>query len=146
MRDLPFREKFRRASLAAVICLAASFAQAGGLEVSVQGMRNEVGFLRVAICKPSHFLKPACALGAAAPAAQGRGLIEDIPPGRYAVQAHHDENADGRIDRGAFGRPLEGIGFSRDAPMRFGPPDFDDAAIRIPEGRNALSLTMRYFN
>lgn len=52
---------------------------------------------------------------------------------------------DGHLDRKWFGRPAEGLGFSRDAPMRFGPPRYRDAVIEVPSAGRELSLTMRYF-
>ena len=109
------------------------------------GLRNTTGTLRVAICRSETFLEPSCARTGVAPAGAGTVRIADVPPGQYAVQAFHDENGNGRLDRGFVGRPLEGMGFSRDAPMRFGPPRFPDAAIEVPPRGGALALTIRYF-
>jgi len=33
----------------------------------------------------------------------------DVPPGRYAIGLHHDQNSDGRLDTGLFGIPTEGF-------------------------------------
>jgi uncharacterized protein (DUF2141 family) len=38
-------------------------------------------------------------------------LFRDLPPGKYAVNIFHDENNNGRIDKGLL-LPKEGIGFS----------------------------------
>ncbi len=56
--------------------------------------------------------------------------MDGIPPGRYAIQAYHDEDGNGRVRRGLFGIPAEVIGFSRHAPVRLGAHRFEDAAIR----------------
>jgi len=69
--------------------------------------------------------------------------VDGIPPGRYAVQAYHDEDGNGRIRRGLFGVPAEAIGFSRDALLRLGPPWFDDAAIEVTEPSTAIKLRLR---
>ena len=65
-----------------------------------------------------------------------------------AVYAYANEDAafwEGELDRDLFGRPEEGMAFSRDAPMRRGPPRFADAAVEIGAAREAITLTMRYF-
>jgi uncharacterized protein (DUF2141 family) len=82
----------------------------------------------------------------ARPAAAGAVALTlpDIPPGTYAVQAFHDENDNFDIDRNLLGLPPEGImGFSNDAPMRFGPPRFDDAAIEIDGADLSARFKMR---
>ncbi len=59
--------------------------------------------------------------------------IPNIPKGRYGVAVFHDENANGVIDKGLFGVPVEDYGFSNDAPAFLGPPSFEDAAVTIPD-------------
>lgn len=149
MARWPFQRPKRRAShtivcTVAAICLGTAGA-AGDVEVRVQGLRSGDGVLRVALCGEGDFLKARCGLGGRAAAAEGSVVVRDVPAGRYAIQAHHDENGDGRIDRGGLGRPLEGLGFSRDAPMRFGPPRYADAVVEVPASGGSLRLTMRYF-
>jgi uncharacterized protein (DUF2141 family) len=128
----------------ATLCFG-SVGVAGDVEVRVQGLRNGNGVLRVAICGEESFLQARCGLGGRVAAAAGSVVMRDVPPGWYAVQAHHDENGNGRIDRGRLGRPVEGLGFSRDAPMRFGPPRYADAVVEVPARDVILNLTMRYF-
>ena len=130
-----------RAALAAAIL--AGPASAEQVRIEVDGLRSDRGVLRAAVCSRTEFLQPACAHSAAAPAGAGALTVEDVPPGTYAVQVFHDEDGDGEFDRGAF-RPLEGMGFSRDARMRFGPPRFADAAFGLT-GDARVRLTMRYF-
>ena len=83
-----------------------------------------------------------------APAASGQAqvVVRGIEPGVYAVQAFHDENGNFDLDRNFLGMPQEGMGFSNDAPMRFGPPSFEDAAIKIDAGGAATRLRLRYFD
>ena len=69
--------------------------------------------------------------------------IQGVPDGVYAVQAFHDEDSDGDLDRRGF-RPDEGLAFSNDARMRRGPPRFRDAAVRVA-GDGRITLQMRYF-
>ncbi len=71
-------------------------------------------------------------------------VFRHVPAGRYAVVVGHDENGNHRMDRNALGIPSEGWGTSRDAPARFGPPDFDDAVFRFNGRRQLVLVTMRY--
>ena len=68
--------------------------------------------------------------GAAAEAA-----FADLPPGRYAVMAYHDRNADGRLNTLPVGMPTEPYGFSNDARGMFGPPPWRSASFEVAGGR-----------
>ena len=70
--------------------------------------------------------------------------VDGIPAGRYAVQAYHDEDGTGPMHRGLFGLPSEAVGFSRDAPLRLGPPRFEGAAIDITEPSTTTRLRLRH--
>ncbi len=131
-------------SLIATICLAWP-AVAGDVQVRVTGLKNAEGDVRVAICTEDEFLSARCTLSGVGAASASSVTILNVPPGRYAVQAFHDENGNGRLDRTSLRRPLEGLGFSRDAPMRFGPPRYRDAVVEVPPDGGTLSLTMRYY-
>ena len=67
-----------------------------------------------------------------------------VKPGRYAIAVLHDENANGKADRALGMMPKEGFGFSRDAPVRMGPPSFEDAVFDMAEEDRAMSIKMRY--
>lgn len=118
---------------------------AADLRIELTGLRSDAGAILAAVCREPDFLSDRCSYVGRADAAAGAVTVPGIPPGRYAVQVFHDENGNDDLDRGLFGGPLEGMGFSRDAPMRFGPPRFEDAAIEVPEGGAEQTLTMRYF-
>lgn len=113
------------------------------LRIEVDGLRSGDGLLRAAVCSRDEFLQARCSHGGAAAAAAGAVTVADVPDGTWAVQVYHDEDADGALDRRGM-RPLEGMGFSRDARMRFGPPRFADAAFGL-SGDATVRLTMRYF-
>lgn len=117
------------------------------LVVEVGNVRNDRGLVRVAICPKQHFLADACPWNAAAPAHAGttRVVFEHLPPGDYAAQAFHDENANDAVDRGLFGIPLEGVGFSRDARITLSPPRWADAAFAHGAHEQAIGFALRYF-
>lgn len=74
-----------------------------------------------------------------------RCRLENVPPGRYAIGAMHDEDDDGRFDTGFLGIPDEGYGFSRDAHGTLSAPSFESAAFEY-SGDVILEvpITMRY--
>jgi uncharacterized protein (DUF2141 family) len=71
-------------------------------------------------------------------------FFNDVKPGRYAIALLHDENDNGKADRALGMMPKEGFGFSRDAPVRMGPPSFDSAAFDYAGEAKAVTIRMRY--
>ncbi len=135
----------RRALVLAVLALPAP-AFAARLDVELTGVENDHGLARVAVCTPATFTTKHCPFFGAAPAKAGSVTVsvEGIPPGRYAVQAYHDEDGNGRVRKGLLGIPTEAIGFSRDARIRLGAPSFEDAAIDVAEPVTATRLRLRH--
>ena len=126
--------------------LSPGAARAARLDIELTGIENDHGLVRVAVCTPETFTTKHCPFGGAAPAKPGSVVVsvDGIPPGRYAVQAYHDEDGDGRLRRSLFGIPTEAIGFSRDARVRLGAPSFEDAAIDVAEPATATRLRLRH--
>ena len=122
-------------------------AQAATVVVDVSGVRNDRGHVLVALCTKADFLQPHCRWKGKAPATVGkvRISIPDVPPGRYAAQAFHDENDSGTLDRTFFGLPKEAMGFSNNAPMHLGPPRFDAAAFPVSTGTTEIGFALKYF-
>jgi uncharacterized protein (DUF2141 family) len=115
--------------------------------VRVTNVADARGLVRVAVCQEGDWLRFDQPLCGQAPACRGVVSItlRPVPPGVYGVLAHHDANGDGRINRDLLGRPTEGIGFSRDAPILFGPPRFRDAALVFRAGsRVTVDLALRF--
>ena len=54
-----------------------------------------------------------------------------LPPGRYALAALHDENSNHKLDRNMFSIPKEGFGFSNNPKVFLSPPSFDTAAMPV---------------
>ena len=133
-----------RIVIAIVSMWSAMPAAAADLTVRIGNLRSAEGQLLVAVCEEAQFTKPGCAYTGQAAASGGVVTVRDVPPGTYAIQAIHDENGNGTLDRRLMFLPLEGIGFSRNAPMRRGPPRFADAALEI-QGDGVVSFDMAYF-
>lgn len=116
--------------------------------VSVTGLRNQKGkVLACLTANPKGF--PDCTHDAGArrlviPAnAAGRIDFGPVAPGIYAVALLHDENGNGKPDM-MLVMPREGFGFSRDAPVRFGPPSFKSAAFQVGAAAVHQTIKMRY--
>jgi len=71
--------------------------------------------------------------------------FNNVKPGDYAIALLHDENEDGKANRVLGMAPKEGYGFSRDAPVRMAPPDWDDAVFTVGNAPQKLTIKMRYF-
>ena len=129
------------------LLLLAHGAAAEDLVITVTGIRSAKGTILVAVCDEATFLQPTCRYKGRAPAAVGSVTVRimGVPPGMYAAQAFGDENDNGVIDRNLFGIPTEGLGFSNDARMRFGPPSFADAAFRVEAGGGRIAFGLRYY-
>lgn len=70
-------------------------------------------------------------------------VIPGLAPGRYAVAAFHDTDANGQLSLWPIGLPKEAYGFSRDARARFGPPSFAEAAFDLPASGTTQAFALR---
>ena len=70
-------------------------------------------------------------------------IVEDLPPGSYAVKVYHDLNGNRELDRKRFGIPSEPFGFSNDARAPFGPPTFEDASFELDDEPRTLEIELR---
>jgi uncharacterized protein (DUF2141 family) len=135
-------------------------AWAGDLTVTVAGIRSASGTVMIGLYDSGEgfgvAIKHATAarlltdkgrlVGAAMRAAPGaRSIIfTQLPPGRYAVIAFHDENDDGRLDESPWGVPTEGYGFSNDAQGFLAAPSFEAAGLNLDAGDSAITISLIY--
>lgn len=119
------------------------------LELAVSGLRSTNGLVRVCVtAEPSHF--PGCdkdpkARHLSVPATDAKAMrIADLPAGRYAVALFHDENGNGKLDT-RFGIPTEGVGFSNNPRLLFGPPGFTAASVLLTDQPVGQTVKLRYF-
>lgn len=125
--------------------LCAATANAADLTVRIPQLPSTEGQIRVALFDspadfPRKMLRGELVDAKASPLA---AVFKQLPPGRYAVSAYQDLNANAKLDTGPMGRPVEPMGFSRDARGTFGPPSFDDAAFSIEASDLTIDLTLR---
>ncbi len=60
-------------------------------------------------------------------------LFHDVAPGIYMVSAVHDENDNGKLDKGLFGMPKEGYGVSNNHTYALKGPDFTESGVQLGE-------------
>jgi uncharacterized protein (DUF2141 family) len=116
--------------------------------VEVDGLRSSRGLVQACLTADAATFpdcqKDPAALHLTVPAKSGETVVfHDVMPGRYAIALFHDENANGRMDKMLM-MPREGFGFSRDAPVRFGPPRFGAAAFTLGETQVRTAIKVRY--
>ncbi len=135
--------------LAAAPALSAGDMSAGELTVRFEGLRSARGMIRACLTRdPKLFLhceRDPAALKASVVAGPGAKMdFADVPPGDYVLAVIHDENSNDKVDT-MLGIPREGVGFSRNPAMHFGPPKWDAARFHVAGGANGLDIKMKYF-
>ncbi|MBN8578712.1 MAG: DUF2141 domain-containing protein [Cytophagales bacterium] len=71
-------------------------------------------------------------------------VIEDVPLGTYAIAVYQDINKNGTLETNFIGMPQEPVGFSNNAKIRMGPPDFSEASFTvIDKEKLQLNITLR---
>jgi len=133
---------FRALLIGSVLIAIVSFADdkpevVYSLTVEVKELRNSEGVVQFGLynrtgsipdehCEKYYrLLKTEIKNGAA------RVIFRDLPAGKYAVNVIHDENRNGRIDKGIL-LPKEGIGFSNFASIGLrNKPSFEKASFLL---------------
>lgn len=121
----------------------------GALTVRFEGLRSARGLIRACLTRdPAHFPKceddPAAMKASIAASPAATLSFAQVPPGDYALLILHDENGNARLDT-TLGIPREGIGFSRNPRIMFGPPKFEATVIHIGAGVTHTTVKLRYF-
>jgi uncharacterized protein (DUF2141 family) len=118
------------------------------LNVSITNLRSRAGNVLVSVYNkaegfPKHpetaYIKMKMTTGESA-----KFVIPNLPTGTYALAVAHDENSNDEIDTGFLGIPKEGVGFSRNPSITFGPPKFDEAAYTI-SADGQIEIKMHYY-
>ena len=134
---------------------------AANLTVTIEGVRSNTGEILIGLYDSADAFKSAIdssatksallpqawrIVGASLRAKAGSQSIifTQLPPGRYAIIAFHDENDNGLLDANALGVPTEGFGFSNDAHGFLSAPSFDAAAIELGAVDKSISIPLLY--
>ena len=124
--------------------------QAATLDIRVKGIKDDKGQIQLALFDREREFQLEKGRPYAVqifPAQRGtmRFVFANLPPGRYAVKLHHDEDGDEIFDmRGAL--PAEGYGYFKNLGRRQ-MPDFEDTSIRVrfAEEQHQSEIKMIYY-
>ncbi len=118
------------------------------VDLGLEGLRSARGVVRICLTRePEHF--PDCqsdpvARHATVRAGEPVPRFDDLPSGDYAIALFHDENGDGRLNRVA-GIPTEGVGFSNNPSLFFGPPRFVQSSFAVTNLAVDETVRLKYF-
>lgn len=68
-----------------------------------------------------------------------------LPPGDYSASVLHDENRNGKMDFGAFGRPLEGYGVTNNPKPKLRQATFKEVLFKLPPQGATMTISIQYF-
>ncbi len=130
------------------LALAAGGAAAADLTVAVNGVKDGApSSVRIALYADAdsfrHEARAKQVLSLPAAAGTVTGVFHDLPPGRYAVLAYHDENDNQKLDLFLGMFPSEGWGLSND-PTVLGPPRFEASAFDVADPATSIAIVLHY--
>ena len=118
------------------------------LDISFEALRSHKGVIRICLTtNPAGFpdcSKDRTAITRTVPANGAVVRIDGLPRGTYVLAVIHDENGNAKLDTFA-GIPKEGIGFSRNPRLAFGPPSFASASFAVAGAPVSQMVRMKYF-
>lgn len=145
------RLRTTRVLATAFLCIAGSVSTplaAASLDVEIRGARSAQGQVICGLFDSSDtFRKP----GMHRSEAQSRIIdgtarcrFDGLSPGRYAVAAFHAEGGELEPTYGFLGKPRQGVAFTNDPSIVFGPPRFDEAVIELGQESKRIMITLKY--
>lgn len=139
-----------KAGLLAMILVigAAPVDQSQPLSMDVRGLRSGKGNFLVCVTRQAAYF-PDCrgdpeGRHFTVPVTSDAIALGQLAPGSYAIAIIHDENGNGKLDTFA-GIPREGVGFSRNPPIRFGAPSFKSAQFPMAGAAVRQGIKVKYF-
>jgi uncharacterized protein (DUF2141 family) len=120
----------------------------GRIEVCIDNIRNSNGIVGVALFSTKKGFPDKNSMateGRSVPAGKRCEVVfENVPFGNYAVSVLHDENSNGKMDKGFLGIPKEGFGTSNNPEIKMGPPAFSDSSFNLESKELNLNISMKY--
>ncbi|PKB17862.1 DUF2141 domain-containing protein [Flavobacterium sp. 5] len=119
-------------AIAFFICSLMS-AQNVNLTVSVSGLKNDTGTLKVSLYNSDGTFLKSTYKSIASEIKNNKATVTfvGIPKGEYGISAYQDENSNGKLDKNMMGIPSEDYACSNNAKGFMGPPRYTDAKFDI---------------
>jgi len=126
------------------IFIVTATAQAGTLTVVAKGLKNSKGVVQFSLYNkdgsiPDKKLNKYYKIQRVEISnKEAVAVFTNLPKGRYAVSVFHDENSNGKIDKGLM-MPVEGIGLSNFKSVNlFNPPNFKKASFLLDSNKKIV--------
>ncbi len=133
-----------------LIISGVTYAQTASITITVNELRNLNGVVQFSLYNKEgtvpdeHFTQYLAQQVESIKDNSSTTTFKNLPLGSYAINILHDENEDGKIDKG-FMLPTEGVGFSNYSTINlFNQPNFDDASIQLKTDTN-ITIKVIYF-
>lgn len=119
------------------------------LEVNIVNFKSDEGKLLIALYKGSDtFMNEGKAWQKKIGEIKNKACkvtFTDLPAGEYAFSFFHDQNGNAKMDKKFFGIPKEGVGFSNNPKMTFGPPSYNQCKIVLGSGKKTVEAKLVHF-
>ena len=117
----------------------------GTLTVVANGFKSNKGFAMFGLCNTAECFNNAeekALLPQKVQIINGKAThdFKGVLFGEYAVTVYHDENGNGKLDKGLFGKPLELYGFSNNARGIISRPDYKKAAFVLDKADMTITI------
>lgn len=126
--------------------LVSTAVAAGEIDLTMTGFGSDEGMARVVLMRgnDSYTGDEPVTLTSSVPIHDGTAYWSaDVPPGTYAIIAHHDRDGNNALDRPILQLPLEPYGYSNGAWTSMGLPGFEEVAFAVGEGVAPQRILMR---
>jgi uncharacterized protein (DUF2141 family) len=124
----------------------AGYGQTGTVVINVQQIQSDKGGeISAGIFKKENFPKVGKQMIGTERPVTGSSMqivFEKVLAGEYGLVAFQDIDKNKDLKTNFVGFPKEPIGFSNDAKIKLGPPDFEDAKVKVEAGKT-LTLTIK---
>lgn len=123
--------------------------QTSTLTIQVTGLRNAKGQVCIRLWNkkdgfPSDDRKAFRTIEVPITNGSASAVFTAIPLGKYAVNAWHDENKNGKFDTRFSVIPLEGYGISNGTRGKMGPPPFDPSVFEVDNITTTVPIAVLY--
>ncbi|MDF9797264.1 uncharacterized protein (DUF2141 family) [Catalinimonas alkaloidigena] len=140
---------FASLALFLAVFLISQTEDTASVNITVEGLKNDVGKVRVAIFNDEATFPKKKPFKAQLKAAHASGTVklsfDNVPYGEYAIAVYHDENENEELDTNFMGIPKEAYGFSNEHRPKFSGPDYAAAKVKINLPEVNLNVTVKEF-
>ncbi|NOU46372.1 MAG: DUF2141 domain-containing protein [Bacteroidales bacterium] len=121
----------------------------GDLNVTVTGIENTKGTIRIALFNnesgfPTDETKAFKLVAIRITGESVNTIFKNLPYGKYAIAAFHDENNNSIFDTNFIGIPKEGNGVTKGTGKSLSTPNYSDATFQFTESSTNINIRLFY--